>query len=234
MLLRVIDIETTGMEPPTEIIELGRVDVISERDGWHIDRSMARLYRPINGIPPETMAIHHITENDFDADTPICSEELLRKAIWGGDQPDVLVAHNSEFEQKFITEAATDALPWLCTYKVALHVWPDAPKHSNQVLRYWRGLQLDAAEAMPPHRAGPDAWVTAHLLTELLKVSTVEQMIEWTNQPRQLPTIPFGKHRGSSWLDLPIDYLQWIVSQTDMDHDVVWCARQELERRKSS
>ena len=61
MLFRVIDIETTGMEPPAEIIELGRVDVVSEGDGWRIDRPMARLYRPLHGIPPETMAVHHIT-----------------------------------------------------------------------------------------------------------------------------------------------------------------------------
>jgi exodeoxyribonuclease X len=234
MLLRVIDIETTGFEPPAEIIELGRVDVASEGDSWRIDRPMARFYRPLNGIPPETMAVHHITEDEFDADTPVCSQELLRKAVWGGETPDILVAHNSEFERMFIPETATDALPWICTYKVALHVWPDAPKHSNQVLRYWRGLKLDAEMAMPPHRAGPDAWVTAHILTELLKVSTTEQMIEWTKQPKKLPTIPFGKHRGSSWQDVPSDYLDWMVRQEDMDRDSIWCAQEELERRTSS
>jgi exodeoxyribonuclease X len=234
MLLRVIDIETTGIEPPAEIIELGRVDVISEGDGWRIDRLMARLYRPLNGIPPETMAVHHITEDDFDGDTPVCSEERLRKAVWGGQRPDILVAHNCGFEQTFIPDTATDDLPWICTYKVALRIWPEAPQHTNQVLRYWRDLKLDAAMAMPPHRAGPDAWVTAHLLTEMLKCSTIEQMIEWTKQPKKLPAIPFGKHRGSNWQDVPGDYLNWMVRQDDMDRDVIWCAQEELERRRSS
>jgi exodeoxyribonuclease X len=232
LLLRVIDIETTGMEPPAEIIELGRVDVVSQGDGWRIDRPMARLYRPLHGIPPETMAVHHITEDDFNADTPVCTDERLRLAVWGGAKPDILVAHNCDFERQFIPETATDALPWICTLKVALHVWPEAPKHSNQVLRYWRGLKLDAALAMPPHRAGPDAWVTAHLLTELLKDASVEQMIEWTKQPKRMPTIPFGKHRGSAWPDVPIDYLKWMVGQIDMDPDAIWNAQQEIERRK--
>jgi exodeoxyribonuclease X len=49
MLLRVIDIETTGIEPSAEIIELGRVDVISQGDGWHVAGPMTRLYRPLNG-----------------------------------------------------------------------------------------------------------------------------------------------------------------------------------------
>jgi len=28
---------------------------------------------------------------------------------------------------------------------------------------------------MPPHRAGPDAWVTAHILAELAKTIPIEQ-----------------------------------------------------------
>lgn len=111
-----------------------------------------------------------------------------------------------------------------------MHVWPDAPKHGNQVLRYWRGLALDPAFAMPPHRAGPDAWVTAHLLRELLRLTTVEQMIAWSDQPRPIPTLPFGKHRGATWNEVPADYLQWMVGQ-DMDPDVLWHARAELGRR---
>lgn len=232
MLLRVIDIETTGMAPPAEIIEFGRVDVVGEGGDWRIDRPMARLYRPLNGIPPETMAVHHITESDFDADTPVCTEERLRMAVWGGQKPDVLVAHNHAFERSFIPDAITEGLPWICTLKAALRLWPDAPAHSNQTLRYWRGLKLDNAFAMPPHRAGPDAWVTAHLLVEMLKVASVEQLIAWTAEPKQLPAVPFGKHRGSKWSDVPVDYLNWMVGQGDMDEDVVWCARRELQRRR--
>jgi len=231
VLLRVIDIETTGMVPPAEIIEFGRVDVVSREDGWHIDRPMARLYKPLHGIPPETMAIHHITEADFTADTPVCTEDLLHKAVWGGPKPDVLVAHNCEFERKFISEAATDGLPWICTFKVALRIWPDAPGHSNQVLRYWRSLSLDQALSMPPHRAAPDAWVTANLLVEMLKEATIEQMVAWTLEPKLLPRVTFGKHRGSSWAEVPLDYLQWMAGQKDMDPDSIWCAKQEIDRR---
>jgi exodeoxyribonuclease X len=219
------------MEPPAEIIEFGRVDVVSDADAWHIGRLMARLYRPLNGIPPETMAVHHITEDDFTEDTPVCSEDRLKLAVFGGTKPDVLVAHNSSFEQMFIADAVTDNLPWICTLKVALRIWPGAPGHSNQILRYWRDLKLDAALAMPPHRAGPDAWVTAHLLLELLKLASVEQMIAWTKEPKLLPRIPFGKHRNSSWQDAPMDYLRWMAGQADMDPDVVWCAQHELNRR---
>jgi exodeoxyribonuclease X len=231
VLLRVIDIETTGLAPPAEIIEFGRVDVVSEGDAWKIGRPMARIYRPLNAIPPETMAVHHITVNDFTEDTPVCSEDRLKLAVFGGTAPDVLVAHNCSFECMFIPDTVTHDLSWICTMKVALRIWPDAPGHSNQILRYWRDLKLDAALAMPPHRAGPDAWVTAHLLVELLKATSVEQMIAWTKEPKLLPKVPFGKHRNSSWPDVPMDYLHWMARQADMDPDVVWCAQQELHRR---
>jgi DNA polymerase III epsilon subunit-like protein len=36
MLLRVIDIETTGFSPPAEIIEFGRVDVAPDGEAWRI------------------------------------------------------------------------------------------------------------------------------------------------------------------------------------------------------
>jgi exodeoxyribonuclease X len=231
MLFRVIDIETTGLAPPAEIIEIGRVDVIVDDDGVRIEPPKARLYRPLNGIPPETMAVHHLTEADFRPDMPPCDDALLRSAIWNGATPDALVAHNCEFERSFIGPHITDDLPWICTLKTALRVWPDAPQHSNQVLRYWRSLTLDPAQAMPPHRAGPDAWVTAHLLAEMLKEVGAEQMIDWTTRHKALPTLNFGKHRGSRWPDVPLDYLQWMAKQADMNPDAVACAREEIERR---
>ncbi|WP_298398119.1 DUF3820 family protein [Sphingobium sp.] len=226
-----IDLETTGLEPPAEIIELGYSDLTWDHQGLSISPPVAYLYRPLNGIPPETKAVHHLTEADFGPLSFPCSPSALRSAVFQGSVPDVFVAHNCAFERKFIGTEITDSIPWICTFKVTLHVWPDAPGHSNQILRYWLNLCLDPALAMPPHRAGPDAWVTAHLLSHLLRLATVEQMITWTNEPRRIATMPFGKHRGSAWSAIPIDYLQWMAQQTDMDTDVVWHARAELGRR---
>ena len=177
MLLRVIDIETTGLAPPAEVVEIGRVDVRLENSVASIERPKARLYRPLSGIPPETKAVHHITEADFTAETPTCSEERLRLAVWGGSTPSALVAHNCDFERLFIPEAITGDLPWICTHKVALRVWPDAPRHSNQVLRYWLGLVLDGELAMPPHRAGPDAWVAGSIMIYKLDFRSPQTII---------------------------------------------------------
>lgn len=229
MRLRVVDLETTGGDRTAEIIEVGFVDVVRDGDGWRALPAVTRLFRPKGEISVHAMAVHHLTPDDFCEADPHCDEYALRDMF--SEPADVMVAHSARFERAFIADTATGGLPWICTVRSAKAVWPQAPGHSNQVLRYWRGLRLDPALANPAHRAGPDAWVTAHLLIDLLKEASVEQMIEWTREPRRLDRIPFGKHRGKAWADPPDDYLRWMASQLDMDVDVVAAARQELERR---
>jgi len=229
MRLRVVDLETTGGGRSAEIIEVGFVDVLRDGDGWKAMPPVSKLFRPRGEISFHAMAVHHLTPAHFCADDPHCDEYALRKMF--AEPADVMVAHSARFERGFIADTAVGGVPWICTVRSAKAVWPQAPGNSNQVLRYWRGFPLDPALAGPAHRAGPDAWVTAHILMDLLKESTVEQMIAWTNEPRRLDRIPFGKHRGKPWTEPPDDYLRWMAGQGEMDADVVAAARLELERR---
>ncbi|NPD68204.1 3'-5' exonuclease, partial [Acetobacteraceae bacterium] len=80
----------------------------------------------------------------------------------------------------------------------------------------------------------PRRYVTAHLLLRMLALASIEQMVDWTSQPKLLPLMPFGKHHGTSWPELPLDYLQWLVRQTEMDADVIYCGRREIERRQQA
>jgi exodeoxyribonuclease X len=205
--------------------------VVASGKDWGIKAPFSALYRPLGEIPAETKAVHHLTEADFNETMPVCTPLNLGFALSQPSPADVLIAHNCAFERSFISDDVTGGIPWICTQKCALRLWPDAPKHSNQVLRYWRGMILDATQAMPPHRAGPDAWVTAHLLKDMLGEATVEQLINWTTEPKLLLRVPFGKHRNLPWSEVPTDYLSWMAKQTDMDTDVLWNARQELYRR---
>ena len=213
MRARVIDIETTGTVPgQSEIIEIGRVDVISTPKGWQLEEGLTRLYKPLHGIPPENRAVHHIGPQDIPADAPVCTVERLERAAHNPEPPTVLVAHNAAFESSFIGASVTREIPWVCTYKVALRVLPDAVGHSNQVLRYVLDLQLDAERAQPPHRALPDAYVTAHLLVHLLSLASLEQMIKWSAEPKLYPRVPFGKHRNTAWPDVDTGYLEWALA----------------------
>ena len=227
IMCRVIDLETTGFpeNEAAEIIEFGRYDVREAAlgDGW------TTLIKPRGPIPPETKAIHHITEEDV-ANAPEARD------VWGlffdglGDG-DVIVAHKAQFAMHFLGETGS-RWRWIDTFKVARVVWPDAPGHSNQVLRYWLELPCDADEAWPPHRALPDACVTAHLLIRLMSEKTIEEMVKISTYPALAHKITFGKkHKGWAYADTPTDYLQWIRDQSDMDEDTKFSAGYWLKKR---
>ncbi len=235
ILLRTIDIETTGMEPPAEIIEIGWQDVNLVDGVASLGAANSRLYSAPGGIPPETMAVHHILPADVEG-RPVCTDDDFALVLHVNG-PAAIVAHNADFEMKWIKPEVLDRRPVICTLKAALRVWPEAPSHSNQALMYWLGLheQMDAALRQPAHRAQPDAYVTAHLLSALLaKGITGKQMAAWTQEPRLLPTCPLGKFRGKPWADVEQGFLNWMLNQPTMESDLRWNAERELERRRSA
>lgn len=229
-VIRVIDFETTGMEPPAEVVEVGYCDLRQGPYGGRIVEEPVSWLCYAEAIPPETRAVHHISAIDVFGLSPFDPTRLVEDS----DHCAIIAAHNMAFEEKWLQ--IDGVMPTLCTLKAALRVWPEAPSHSNGVLRYWledQGLlSLDHDKAMPPHRAGPDAYVTAHILKALLTRATAREMIAWTREPRLLPTCPIGKFRGKPWPEVEAGFLSWMLSQPTMEADLKWNAQHELDRRR--
>lgn len=181
MRLRVIDLETTGAHPTgSEIIEFGSVDVVNNAGTWQIDPVFSTLFKPTHPLTPETQAVHHLMDEDFPPDLPHVTPELLRQHVKRKPEPDYLVAHHVAFERHFLGPHISGDLPWICTLHCAQKLWPEAPRHTNQVLRYWLRLPLDRKMASPAHRAGPDAYVTAHILKMQLALATPQILFSMT------------------------------------------------------
>lgn len=232
--IRVVDLETTGSRPPAhDVCEVGWQDVAMTPSGrWALaDGRGARLVNPGRAIPPVTMAVHHIRDEDV-ADAPYWRDAA--PAVLRPDaRPIALAAHRATFEQRFCTPALTGGARWICTWKCALRLWPDSPSFSNQVLRYWRRPQgLDHETGLPVHRAFPDAYVTAHHLRDMLNQASVEQLIAWSEAPGLLPRVPAGPDRGKPWRDLDDAVLARF--STDRDEDIRFSATHEIERRRGA
>ena len=233
-IARVIDYETTGIpeDDHAEVIEFGRIDV--DLDTLDIRNPWSKLAKPSQAIPPVTMAVHHITDDDVES-APGSSQ--VWPEFWSDlGRGDIVVAHNAKFEQHFHDG---DGRAWICTYKGARVVWPDAPSHGNQALRYWLGIDkthpdFEREKASPSHRALPDAYVTAHILVDLLKVKSVEELVNISKFPALLRDLTFGKHRGVKYKDAPADYLMWIRDKSDLDEDVKFTAKYWLKRRQNA
>ena len=223
-VVRVIDFETTGMEPPAaEVCEVGICDldlatgVVGEPKSWLCG---------VTSMPPEVRAVHHISLAECAGKEPFNIGMVMAPDI------SVFAAHNSDFEARFFTSPK----PLLCTYKAALRIWPDAPSHGNSALRYWLEDQGKLPElnaySQPSHRAGPDAFVTAHILKALIDAgATGKDMVAWTKEPRLLSKCPIGKFRGKPWSEVQDGFLGWMLKQPDMEEDLKWNAKREIARR---
>jgi exodeoxyribonuclease X len=131
MIIRCIDFETTGIPTPEDkhaIVEIGRCD-LNVNGKTFVDAPHDVLCNPGRPIPHEAMAVHHITDEMVSVATGDIS--------FIGDA-DYFAAHNADYERQFFQTET----PFICTWKVALRVWPDAPQHNLQFLRYpentWR------------------------------------------------------------------------------------------------
>jgi exodeoxyribonuclease X len=230
-ILRVIDVETSGLDPAAgaALLEVGIVtrDVPAGTGvpryyptGWFVEHD--------GPIPPEAKAVHHITESHVSlaggAKTRAIHSTLLRQfdneaAVWA--------AHNADFDRRFLPELQR---PFVCTYRCALHLWPEAPGHSVQVLRYWLGGEPapEDLDGRAPHRALYDCFCTMQILERMLVTHTVDELLALTAEPVLLYRVRFGKHKGALWSQLPQDYLRWVLRDGGFDADVVHTARYYL------
>jgi exodeoxyribonuclease X len=229
MRVRVIDLETTGLAPPAEICELAFIDL--GEGGRELCR-YSSLVRPFASIDPcsQARAVHHLSDAE-NAGAPRWPQVAFHISC-AFPQPDVLVAHRTAFERQWLSEIF-HGVPWICTFKSTLRVWPDAPQHTNQVLRYYLGIDVPVDPLMPAHRALCHCVVTAEIFKRLLdEHATIDEMIAWEREPTLNPRIWFGKHKGKAWRDVPADYLRWIVAE-GLTEEAKFCAARELQMRKA-
>jgi exodeoxyribonuclease X len=238
-MIRVVDLETDDMDPPAPVLEAGICDLnqITD-DGWEVGAPSSQVFWA-QRLSPAARGTHHITYEEIADAVPFHAEAFCREIYESGFI--VIAAHNWDFEAKWLTPDRLGILRPLCTYKAALRVWPDAPKHSNGALRYWledQGLiHPDHALTQPPHRAGPDAYTTAWILKALLRTTSARQMVAWTKEPRLLPTCPIGERqgwKGKPWAEVEGGFLYWVTQQAGMEVDICWNAQRELDRRSSN
>ncbi|MGI4940563.1 MAG: hypothetical protein ACRYHQ_08380 [Janthinobacterium lividum] len=232
--LRVIDLETTGDGFSNGgVVEVGWQDLASDAAGvWALHGGPgSRLVQPGFPISAVTSAVHHIVDEDV-AGAP--AWDATAPAVLRGEGIVALAAHRAAFEKRWCLPRLSGNARWICTWKCALRLWPDAPTHSNQGLRYWRRPSgLDRAAGLPAHRAGPDAYVTAHHLRDMLALADVQLLLTWSEQPALLVRVPHGPLRGRRWEELDDTQLDQVLGgQHGHNQDMLFTAKAERARRR--
>ncbi len=241
IILRCIDFETTDIpENGGEIIETGCTDlIISPGNNNAIHDTYSALFSPTAGSPivPEARAAHHIQDCELaglSAFNVLDGLALLQCEPSTTRHADYIVAHNAKFERDMLARYHVETpSTWICTMKVARRLYPGLTSHSLQYLRYFLDLENGTTNVrcMPPHRAGPDTFLTALLLRSFLDQASPTQMAEWTRLPMYYPVCPIGKYKGKDWSLVDSGYLIWMTKAEDMDPDIKATAQNELNYR---
>jgi exodeoxyribonuclease X len=224
MNLIVLDTETSDLDPDkgAKLLEIAWIELSHTGQQWEQTNSNEFYIEHPSSIiiNPHAQATHHIRADMLTAERGAISRyEAIRMLLSHIEPSTVLVAHNAEFDSKFLPEICNR--PWICTFRSAKHVWPGAPGYGNQVLRYWLKLQPDLPTGRFPHQALYDVSVTSSILLKMLEHHTPEELLNLSRKPVRLKTIGFGKHRGQDFNLIPKDYLEWLRRQQGLDSDLV-------------
>jgi DNA polymerase III epsilon subunit family exonuclease len=160
-----LDVETTGLDYRRDrIVEIGCIKFSFDREGALCETfSWSSLIHPGIAIPPQSTAIHGITDLEV-ASSPAFSEiaDKLSSLLKGS----VLVAHNANFDTGFIGNEFTRAQMPFClgdvadTLALSRLAYPTLFSHSLGKLAFLLGLDSGRA-----HRALDDARTSMNLFT---------------------------------------------------------------------
>jgi exodeoxyribonuclease X len=222
MNLIVLDTETSDLDPDkgAKLLEIAWIELSHTGQQWERTNSNEfYIEQPASlVINPHAQAAHHIRADMLTKERGAITRYEVVKTLLSHIEPSTfLVAHNAEFDSKFLPEIIS---PWICTFRSAKHVWPGAPGYSNQVLRYWLKLEPDLPVGKFPHQALYDVSVTSSILLKMLEYHTPEQLLNLSKRPARLKTIGFGKHRGQDFSSIPREYLSWLRNQSNLDDDL--------------
>ncbi|MBF7687441.1 putative quorum-sensing-regulated virulence factor [Acinetobacter rathckeae] len=176
-----------------------------------------QLYSIGEPISFASMAVHHILESDI-ADQPHYTTFSLPSSV------EYIIGHNIDYDIQAIARCGVDTskLKPICTLALARQVWPDAEAHNISALIYQISQgSLRARELLKgAHRADADIILTANILMHIIALTGVQNMQELylASEEARIPKkLAFGKHKGTLIQDLPVDYVQWLLKQNELD-----------------
>jgi DNA polymerase III subunit epsilon len=223
-----LDCETTGLTPETDhIIEVALVKFNFDQT---ID-SYETLIDPLLPINPESIAIHHIT-NEMVKGKPKIQEIIPKVIEFVGKS--IIVGHGITNDIAFLCSEAKrhkipcnlHAQPFIDTLRLA-RLYGESPINSLEKLRQHFNIAEEGA-----HRAMSDVIVNIEVFKYLsLRYKTTDELMHRLKSPIMLRAMPLGKHKGRPFSEIPVEYLRWAAHQ-NFDQDLLFSLKTELKKRK--
>ncbi|WP_407412253.1 putative quorum-sensing-regulated virulence factor [Acinetobacter sp.] len=213
----ILDTETHTLNG--QPIEIAYAPIELTQGQLSLDKSQIfdQLYQVDEPISYAAMAVHHILQSDLEGQPHYSSFSLPPETVY-------MIGHNIDYDLRAIEKCGVDThhIKAICTLALARRVWPDAEAHNISALIYMISQGSAKAREMikKAHRADMDIILTANILNQIiqkLNLHSLEELYAASEDARIPRTLNFGKHKGSALVDLPQDYVQWLLRQSDLD-----------------
>ena len=223
-----LDCEATGLNIESE--EIIEIAVVKFNFNEIIEQFEA-LVDPERPIPPESTAVHHITDEMVKGKPKI--GEVLPKVFKMIDGYPIM-GHNIGFDISIILASAKKRnIPcaWdlmgnsIDTVRLA-RLYGESPSNTLENLRKHFNIPEEGA-----HRAMNDVIVNIKVFKYLAKdFRSRDEMVKRLREPILMKMMPLGKHKGKPFREVPIDYLNW-ASHQDFDKDLLFSIQEEKKKR---
>ena len=236
----VLDTETTGLSVEVDqVIELGMIVFEFDPVQGTIHRVVEvfdELEDPLRPIPPETTAIHHITDDMVRGkrinDQKV--EEIVKSAS-------VVIAHNASFDRPFVENRwpVFAGKQWACSIRDIDWKSEGISSAKLEFLLQTQGIFYEA------HRAETDCWALLELLSVVLPQSQQPAMLtllESLNQPQirlYATGSPFDskdalKTRGYRWAPEIKCWWRSLSSDKALQEELDWLKRKVYQGKRAS
>ena len=210
-----VDTETTGISAEDKVCEMAFVEI---DDAFNVIRSGNSLINP--GIPINYVAssVNGITDV-MVKDAPTLEDYMLSEGSPLRGEV-TLIAHNLDFDFRFLKTYTDDSVGKLCTLKCSRVLYPEAANHKQGTLAAMLGIQVAREKA---HSADGDLDVLLQLLQCLCRDAGTDLygLLEVQRRPRPISKMPFGKHKGVPLAELPNNYIFWLLNKAEnLDADL--------------
>ena len=210
-----LDTETTGVEPPIGVVELGYALIDEDLS---ILKKFNTLVDPEMPIPKGASKVHGIYDDQVEL-MPTMDEIV----DWPEEEV-VLICHNTPYDRPLV-ESYLNIVGEICTLRMARRLWPTLESHTLQFLikHFELGSRVKADGEGDRESQGHAAIGDVLSVIELLDKMAIPlpEMQEMQRTPYIFDIMPIGKHKGKDCCDVPTGYWNWVRGagfDPDMHH----------------
>ena len=209
-----LDFETTGLKPGFQPLEIAWIEFDEDLNAIS---EVSTLLNTKVAIEPGAQRAHGITTKMLEGKPTL--PEFLESQHFEKfrDEHVLVVAHNVSYDIPFFRPFCRQVTA-LCTMRLGQNLYPGLENFRLKTLASHLGV-----EVTPNHRALTDAQTCFELLRKYSQVNdlAITELVTAANKFSSDAIIPFGKHKGSKIVNLPVDYRNWLSENLDPDHWIV-------------